>query len=224
MADQFVQGGRRGFSQSRSPLPISALQQYNPNRPDATEAIWQPFYHFQSYASAGQTSLTFFQTPKGQLANGYADTNMEQAGSFPAPTAFLCTAIMVAFFPGGNPSTTGTQGAVSAYWNDQVAVANSGYLELTIGSKVYMRDAPVGKFPPNFSVGGFGYAMGNSTAGVIAQTGFARAIGRYAEITPFLIPQSQNFNVAIYWPTAVSTASTGRIGVILDGFYYRQSQ
>lgn len=224
MADQIVQGGRRGYAQSRSPIPISQLQQYNPNRPDATEAIWQPFYHFQSYAAAGQSNLTFFQTPKGSASGGYADTNMEQAGTFPAPTAFLCTAIMVVYMPGGNPSTTGTQGAVSAYWNDSVLVSNSGYLELTIGSKVYMRDAPVGKFPPNFTVGGFGFSMGNSTAGVIAQTGYARAQGRYAEITPFLIPQSQNFNVTLYWPTAQAVAATGRIGVVLDGFYYRQSQ
>jgi hypothetical protein len=225
MADQIVQGGGRGgYSQRRSPLPISALQQYNPNRPDATEAIWQPFYHFQSYALAGQSNLTFFQTPKGQLANGYADTNMENAGSFPAPTAFLCTAIMVVYMPAGNPSTTGTQGVVNPYWNDSVLVANSGYLELTIGSKVYMRDAPVGKFPPNFTVNGFGFTMGNATAANIAQTGYARAAGRYAEITPFLIPQSQNFNVSLYWPTVQAVSATGRIGVILDGFYYRQSQ
>lgn len=224
MAEQIVQAGRRGYSQGRSPLPISALSQYNPNRPDATEAVWQPFYHFQSYAAAGQTSLTFFQTPKGQLTAGYADTNMEAAGQFPAPTAFLCTAIMVAFFPAGNPSVTGTQGVVSAYWNDATAVANTGYLEMLIGSKVYMRDAPTGKFPPNFTVNGVFGGYGTATAAAIAQVGFARAAGRYCEITPFLIPQSQNFNVTLYWPTAQAVSATGRIGVVLDGFYYRQSQ
>lgn len=215
----------RGYAQGRSPLPVDALSQYNPNRPNATEAIWQPFYHFQSYAAAGQTSLTFFQQPKGQLANGYADTNMEAAGFFPAPTAFLCTAVMIAFFPAGNPSSTSvTQIAASSYWNDAVAVANTGYVEMLIGSKVYLRDAPTGKFPPNFTVNGVYGGYGTMTASAVGSTGFARAAGRYCEITPFLIPQSQNFNVTIYWPTAQAVSATGRIGVILDGFYYRQSQ
>lgn len=213
---------RRGIG--RTPLSLDSLIFYNPNRPDQTEAIWQPFYDFQTYAQAGQTSLTFFQVPNGQGTKTYADTNMELAGQFPAPTAFLCTAIMVAFFPGGLPSATGTQGAVSAYWNDALEVANSGWLEMTIGSKVYMRDAPIGKFPPNFTINGVFGGYGSSTAGVIASVGFARAAGRYAEITPFLIPQSQNFNVKLYWPAVVDVVASGRIGVILDGFYYRQSQ
>lgn len=213
---------RRGIG--RTPLSLDSLIFYNPNRPDATEAIWQPFYDFQSYAAAGQTSLTFYQVPNGQAGKTYADTNMELAGQFPAPTAFLCTAIMICFMPAGNPSVTGTQGAVSSYWNDAMLVANSGYLEMTIGSKVYMRDAPTGKFPPNFTVTGVFGGYGSSTAGVIASTGFARSAGRYCEITPFLIPQSQNFNVKLFWPTAQAVSATGRIGLILDGFYYRQSQ
>jgi hypothetical protein len=214
----------RSRSLGRNPLSLAALAAYNPNRPDATEAIWQPFYDFTSYAAAGQTSLAFFQTPNGSGGKTYADTNMTLAGQFPAPTAFLCTAVMIAFFPGGLPSATGTQGAISAYWNDSVEVANGGWLELSIGSKVYLRDAPIGKFAPNFTVNGVFGGMGSSTAGVISSVGFARAAGRYYEITPFLIPQSQNFSVQLFWPTVVDVVATGRIGCILDGFYYRQSQ
>jgi hypothetical protein len=208
----------------RTPLALDQLVFYNPNRPDATEAIWQPFYDFQTYGTAGATSMTFFQVPNGQSSKTYADTNMELAGQFPAPTAFLCTAIMVAFFPGGNPSATGTALAVSTYWNDAVSVANSGYLEMTIGSKVYLRDAPIGKFAPNFTVQGVAAVGIANTALTQTQTAFARAAGRYYEVTPFLIPQSQNFNLKLIWPTAQTVAVTGRIGLILDGFYYRQSQ
>lgn len=211
----------------RTPLALRDLIFYNPNRADSTEAIWQPFYDFQTYNTAGSTSMTFFQVPNGQSSKTYADTNMELAGQFPAPTAFLCTAVMVAFFPGGNPSATGTALAASTYWNDAVAVANSGYLELTIGSKPYLRDAPVGKFAPNFTVNGVaavGVALDGSTAVNQTLISFARSQGRYYEITPFLIPQSQNFNVKLIWPTAQTVNVTGRIGVILDGFYYRQSQ
>lgn len=210
----------------RTPMALSSLVYYNPNRPDSTEAIWQPFYDYQSYGTAGATSFIFFQVPNGQSNKTYADTNMELAGQFPAPTAFLCTAVMVAYFPGAVPSIVGTATAANTPWNDVVAIANSGWFELKIGSKVYLRDAPIGKFPPNFTIGGVssvGVASGATTI-IQTQTGFARAQGRYYEITPFLIPQSQNFNVSLYWPTAQTVSTTGRIGVILDGFYYRQSQ
>lgn len=208
----------------RSPMPLSSLVYYNPNRPDATEAIWQPFYDFQSYAAAGTTSMIFYQVPNGQASKTYADTNMVLPGQFPAPTAFLCTAIMIAFFPGATSSATSTTAVAQTNVNDVVAIANGGFMELTIGSKVYLRDAPLGKFAPNFTVNGFTALLGSTTAPNMITTAFARAAGRYYEITPFLIPQSQNFNVSLYWPTAVSVATTGRIGVILDGFYYRQSQ
>lgn len=214
---------RRG-GLGRTPMPLTDLVFYNPNRPDATEAIWQPFYDYQSYGTAGATSFIFFQVPNGQSSKTFADTNMVLAGQFPAPTAFLCTAIMVAFFPGGATSATGTQGVANNNWIDVVEVAEAGYLELTIGAKPYLRDAPIGKFPPNFTINGVFAGYGSSTAGQIAYTGFARAAGRYYEITPFLIPQSQNFNVTLHFPTAQTVNATGRIGVILDGFYYRQSQ
>lgn len=208
----------------RSPMSLTDLTFYNPNRPDSTEAIWQPFYDYQSYASAGATSQIFFQVPNGQSSKTFADTNMVLPGQFPAPTAFLCTAVMVFFDAGGSDSASTTTAVAQTNINDVIAIANSGYLELTIGSKVYLRDAPLGKFAPNFTVNGFTAFLGSTTAPAMIQTGFARAAGRYYEITPFLIPQSQNFNVTMYWPAAVTTSSTGRIGVILDGFYYRQSQ
>lgn len=216
----------RGGGLGRTPLSLDNLVYYNPNRPDATEAIWQPFYDIQTYATTGATSMVFFQTPNGQSSKTYADTNMELAGQFPAPTAFLCTAVMVYFNPGAAASIVGTATAASANWNDVVNIANTGYLELTIGSKVYLRDAPIGKFAPNFTVNGasaISMASGATTI-IQGQTGFARAAGRYYEITPFLIPQSQNFNVKLFWPTAQTVTNAGRIGVILDGFYYRQSQ
>lgn len=213
-----------GWNNRNMPPQVSALAKYNPNRADSVEGIWQPFYDFQTYAQLGQTSLTFFQTPVGQGAKTYADTNMQLAGSFPAPTAFFCTGIMVAFFPLNAISTTTAAVPDAANIEDAVTVANSGWLEFTIGSKVYLRDAPIGKFAPNFTIQAQGAQAGTFTAGQGAQWNYARAAGRYYAITPFLIPQTQNFSVALYWPTAVPVTVAGRIGVILDGFYYRQSQ
>jgi hypothetical protein len=210
----------------RVPNSLAELQQYNPNLPDAIEAIWQPFYDMQSYPTAGQTQLLFFQVPQGQSSKTLSDTNMVLAGQFPAPTAFLCTALMVLFMPGfaNKASNTAAAATANANINDVVLVADAGYLQLSIGSKVYLTDAPLGKFPPNFSVGGLQAVSGTFAAGTQVTVDFARAIGRYYEITPLLIPMNQNFQVALNWPTAVATTAIGRIGVILDGFYYRQSQ
>src|SRR5215469_10929454 len=90
---------------SRIPIPLSALQQYNPNRADQVEGIWQPFYHKVAYAAAGQASLQFFNVA---FAGDYTVTNMPAAAFFPAPTAFLVKAIMLNFLPGSTVSQVGT--------------------------------------------------------------------------------------------------------------------
>lgn len=218
------QKNARRASLGRTPMGLDQLAYYNPNRPDATEAIWQPTYDYQSYGTAGATSQIFFQVPNGQSGKTFFDTNMVLPGQFAAPTAFLCVAVMVYFDAGAAESQSTTNVPLQTNINDVVSVANSGWLELTIGSKVYLRDAPIGKFPPNFTINGFTAISANFTAPVVTHTGFARAAGRYYEVTPFLVPQGQNFNVTIQWPSAVTVVTTGRIGVILDGFLYRQSQ
>lgn len=212
----------------RTPIPLDQLSQYNPNRPGALEAIWQPFYDFQAIPT-GTTQLLFYQVPYGQAGKTYQDTNMTNAGMFPAPTMFLCVGVQVVFMAGVTVSQAGT--AVTRalnQWVDTVAVANSGWLEFLIGSKTYLRDAPTGKFAPNFSIAGeaaVGYVDSDLAAGGQVDAQFARAVGRYYEVTPFLIPQTQNFSVSVnYAGAGVTLTATGRIGLILDGFYYRQSQ
>lgn len=214
------------MSQARIPPALQALAPYTPDRPGAVEAIWQPQYDFQSYATGGVTEQTFFQVPVGQSSKTLADTNMKLGGQFPSPTGFLITGIMVVYMPNfaGDPSTTSASAAVAANLNDVVRMANRGYLTLTIGNKDYFTDGPLGKFPPNFGVGGISSLAGTYAATNEVVNDYARAVGRYCEITPLFIPTSQNFNVTLKWPTAVTVAATGRIGVILDGFYYRNSQ
>lgn len=213
----------RGW-RGKNPLPIDQLSQYNPNRAGAVEAIWQPFYDFQTYPTTGQTQLQFFQVQNGSGGKTFADTNMTNQGVFPAPTMFLVTGLQVVFFPGATASQVGTA-AARALNNiiDTIAVANSAWLEFSIGSKVYLRDAPIGKFAPNFTVQVFGNINGAGNTGS-ADVQFARAAGRYYDITPFVIPTQQNFLVTLNWPTAQTVVTQGRIGVIMDGFYYRQSQ
>lgn len=214
----------------RIPVSLDQLNVYNPNRADAIEAIWQPFYDYQTLLAAGATQMQFFQVQQGQAGKTYADTNMQLGGQFPAPTAFLCTAIQVVMFANNNagaqtgPSTTAAAAAALPNVNDTLKFLNSGYLQVTIGSKTYLTDGPLGKFPTNFSMGGLEALSGTFTAGTFMAVDFARAIGRYYELTPFLIPMTQNFAVTLNWPAAVALTNPARVGVIMDGFYYRQSQ
>lgn len=214
-------GLRRAAGYGRNPLPLSQLQNYNPNRADQIEAIWQPFYHKVAYATAGQASLQFFNVA---FAGDYTVTNMPAASFFPAPTAFLCTAIMLNFIPGATTSQVGTAAArAETNWNDVVNVANVGYVEFVIGGKVYLRDSPSGRFAPNYSIGGATAINGAGNTGS-ADVQYARAAGRYYEITPFLIPQTQNFSVTLYTPTVQAVTAGANVIATMDGFYYRQSQ
>lgn len=214
-------GLRRAAGYGRNPLPLSQLQSYNPNRPDQIEAIWQPFYHKVAYPTTGQAALQFFNVA---FSGDYTVTNMPAAAFFPAPTAFLCCAIMLNFIPGASISQVGTAAArAENNWNDVVGVANAGYVEFVIGGKVYLRDSPSGRFAPNYSVGGATAINGAGNTGS-ADVQFARAAGRYYEITPFLIPQTQNFSITLYTPTLVTVVTAGNVIATMDGFYYRQSQ
>jgi len=212
---------RRGGGYGRQPIPLSQLQSYNPNRPDQIEAIWQPFYHKVTYPTTGQAALQFFNVA---FQGDYTVTNMPAAAFFPAPTAFLCTAIMLNFLPGASISQVGTAATrAQANWIDTVAVANAGYVEFVIGGKVYLRDSPSGRFAPNYTVQGATAINGAGNTGS-QDVQFARAAGRYYEITPFLIPQTQNFSITLYTPTLVTVTNAGSVIATMDGFYYRQSQ
>jgi len=214
---------RSGWVNRSRPPMLDALQKYNPNRPNAIESIWQPQYDFQTYLMAGQLQLNFFQVPLGQGGKTLADTNMVSAGMFAAPQEFFVTGIMVCFIPLNTVSGANVTPRALTNLVDVNAVANSGSLTFSIGAKNYLQDAPIGKFPPNFSIGGL-VAAATATATTGTDANFARSIGRYYEITPFLIPTTQNFNVQLNWPALVPITVAGRIGAILDGFLFRNSQ
>jgi hypothetical protein len=213
----------------RGNLPPStgAAKKFDVNRKGAVEAIYQPLYDFQTYAAAGQTSLTFFALPLGQGGKTYADTNMEAAGALPAPKEMLVTGIQVVFFPGVDVALYGG-GAANTHWRDSWAVFQSGYLDFFIGSKSYLTDAPIGKFSNDFRLAGAAALSDSTTAGAGQdnQIGYATWAGPRYEITPVKLVSNQNFNVTLNWPAAVATPSTvaARIGVILEGFLYRLSQ
>lgn len=214
--------GRIGAQGVGRPAPsLDTLNQYSAYLADAKEVIWQPLYDFQTYAAAGQTSLSFFQVPNGggTPAKSYADTNMEMPGQLPAGMNFLCVGIEIMFFPAGLIEHT----AANNIPDDQYNVMKSGWLEFKLLQKTYLREAPLGVFPPQ--TGLVGYAATNLTAaGDGSLISYARNAGPTYQITPIRIPASQNFSVNLSWPTAVTVSANARMGVRMLGYTFRNSQ
>ncbi len=233
--------------------PLSEVKAYEVNRRGEVEGVRQTLYDFQLYPLAGSLQLNFFQNPQGQgvtsspgAAVGSAktiwDTNMEQAGTLPNPKGFLVESIEVLYYPGNSGvANTFTQqppydfiavptdllplsaGGCSDVWN----VLNAGHLQFFIGSKSYLDEAPLSRFPPKTFVGIDGALASNSATTSSLALAAARSMGRPYFLDPpvFLMP-TQNFRVTLDWAALTPTISTlnGRIGVVLDGFLYRNSQ
>ena len=213
----------------RLPPTVSALRKFDVNRRGEVEAVRQSLYDFQTYASAGQTELIFFQVPQGQGGKTIDDTNMEIAGSLPRPKEQLVESIEVYFYPGVDIGQFGTQ-AESEWSNDVQAVAESGNLDFFIGSKSYLTEAPIGRFPPKVRLyAESAYADGGANAVTNQQIryDYSAMAGRPYFMDPEIrLIHTQNFAVRLRWNTAVALPSgqDARIGVVLDGVLYRLSQ
>jgi hypothetical protein len=210
-----------------NPPALSDLGRYDVNRSGQVEAIWNPLYHRQTYAQAGQLLLTFFQTPLGAAATPtLASTNMKSAGQLPRPQEFLCTGIQVHL---RSPAAVGRQAAnvttVTTNWNNlEAALESLSWLDFTIGSKSYVQDGPLSKFPPQFGLGGVGATSIFAAAAQTAVIDYAKGAGRYYAISPVRIPANQNFSVTLNWTAVQAIAADSLCSVILDGYLYRLSQ
>lgn len=223
---------------NRGQIPnLAELQAYAVNRKGQYEGIRQSLFDFQTYQAAGQTSLVFFQVPIGQGGKTIDDTNMDISGSLAQPKHHLTESIEIRFFPGVLPVTltTGAGGSIAAsnFSNDVYTFAKSGSLRYFIGSKAYLEESPLGRFPPKTKLDSE-YAVALAQSQAIAadlenqiSMDISYMCGRPYFINPatLLIPV-QNFSVSTLWATAVALPSgeDARIGVVNDGVLYRQSQ
>jgi hypothetical protein len=209
------------------------LERYNVYRP-GWEAIRQSLYDFQAYAAAGVTQMTFFALPLGQGGKTLSDTNMNLAGQLPANIEFLVQSIEVHFLPttptvaAAMPSFFGAQ-AAQVLINDAYIFGRSGNLNLTIGQKPYLQEAPLGRFPPkaNFTLDAALSDATTAAASLQTRTGYGRWAGRPYLLAPasLRLPENANFSVTLSWPEGVQAISNpARVGVILDGILYRKSQ
>lgn len=212
---------------------LASLQEFDVNRRGEYEGIRQTFYDSATYANAGQTQLQFFQTPRGQSSKTVADTNMTSAGQLPQPQHFLVESIEILLFPGVLPTTKLTTVAETEFANDMYTVAKSGSLNFFIGSKTYLEEAPVGRFPPKTKMGSeAAHAISKLQATAAdselqVSTDYACWAGRpYYLDPPVLLVPNQNFTVTLNWPSVVALPSgaDAKVFVVLDGILYRQSQ
>lgn len=211
------------------------------------EILSQSLYDSAAYPAAGINQLTFFQYPIGagtgvisNVAKTAEDTNMQAAGQLPAGQAYICSSIEVEIQPGvssaspaisalAQPSVLGAA-AVNAQINDAYTIRSTGYLNFNIGSKAYMTEGPLMKFPASndFEVMGAASNATTAAASLSLQDVYGKAVGPSYELAPnnlFLIP-NMNFNVQLLWATKQATVSTlqARIFVRLMGQLIRAAQ
>ena len=126
------------------------------------------------------------------------------------------------------PAAFGAE-AVAASMNDAYIIGRSGNLQFTIGSKDFLRESPVGRFPPKTHFDGHAALADQSTIAADLQSRIAIPFwsGRPYLLSPAEIRliSSQNFNVFLNWPEGLQAITNpARIGVVLDGIMYRRSQ
>lgn len=215
------------------------------------EVIKQDLYDTNLYPTAGMTNLAFFSTPQGQGLSAHqgnanavknlADTNMVLGGQLQRGQAFFIDSIQVDFESGSvstantftpmAPMTSTATPVVtttgSAGVNDKAFVINSGALVLTIGTKPYLQDAPLCKFPPQWR-----FETSNAFAGGVSGTIMINLASSYAggllyKINPGLtLFDGQSFGVSLQWPTVQATPSgfNGQMRVVLGGWLARPVQ
>jgi hypothetical protein len=215
-----------GLSRGLSAPSPAALEEYRVNQADQREIVYAPLYDKATYAQAGQTSLTLFVNPVGQSSKTLADTNMTLAGQLPAPQSFLVTSIHVELLPPALPGRAAAAAtAIATNINDIQEVMQSGWLELTIGTKVYTQEGPLGVFPPTYRLDGLAaLAAAGEVADKMNIIDYGQVVGEYYEVLPYAIPQSQNFKVTLNWPAVVAITAATPIFVRLGGFLYRSVQ
>lgn len=207
---------------------LNDLMKYDVNRRGEYEGIRQTLYDYATYASAGQTSLQFFQSPRGQNGKTANDTNMTSAGQLAQPIHFLVESIELLFFPGVLPGISTATLAETEFANDVYTFSKSGSLKFFIGSKAYLEEAHLGRFPPKTRLSvESAHSVSDASTPLQVSTDYAAGIGRpYYLDPPVLLVPNQNFDITLTWPTAVALPSgqNARLGVVMDGILYRQSQ
>jgi len=217
--------------------------------PGSREAIrWTLFDHIL-YPLAGIQELTFYLNPQGAgittslgatvgSTKTRQDTNLDAPGLLPRFQEFLIQNIQVGFYPGSSAAANTflardpvvsaaaiAAGDLSAL-NDHNTFRVGGSLELNIGSKPYLEEAPLMRFPMGQHFG-LSAAAATTAATDAITAGAADAFGLIYYVKPniTLLPM-QNFKVFLRWPGLVALPSgfNARIGLYMEGAFARNTQ
>ena len=232
------------------PQTLEDLNAYAVNRKGMFEVVKASLYDYQLYPAAGSPRLSFFANQQGKgvtssigavVGQGKTpqDTNMTLSGQLPVKQGFLAESLEVYFWPGSVATAltfipagvaTFAVAAADALANsleDVSTINQAGAVRIYIGGKEYLYEAPVGRFPPMTRLN-IDVATGSNSATVgevIAGTAYMS--GAPYLLDPFLpFVSNQNFAVTLDYPAAVAMPSgfNGRIGIVLGGWMYRESQ
>jgi len=208
----------RGLSASN---PEKWFENNRVNIPGVKEVIWEPLYDSAVYPLAGSTSIVFFQDQIGKNGKTLSDTNMELDGQLSKGKVFLITGIQIAFYPGNGSNSLGT-GMGQTLVRDVEAFSKGGALILRIQSKEYLRQAPLGKFPPCERISGDATVYGQNV--VPSTTQYAVTSGREFAVRQMLLESNQNFTVELVSLPALPSGLNGRLVVTLNGYTARNAQ
>lgn len=193
------------------------------------EALDQPLYHVQSYATGGATSFTFFNVSSSDLTV----TNMDNAKVLSKGKRFGVFAISVAFIPGATPAQLATGSTLASALNDAKAVLEgAAYLQLSVLDKVYLTESPLTRVPAgqglHTGAGGINRNLAVAADGIAqvsyGTNGLPIVTAKRQLRVPIPIPEQVQFGVTITFPTAVTIGTASKLGVWLDGMLIRARQ
>ena len=226
------------------------MNQYRVTNPNISEQIRDALYDALIYPQAGITSLSFFQTGISQgvtsalgatagTTKTLADTNMTLGGQLPSGMAFLVEAVEIALWPGSvATANTYTAAAISVFnaaaaatvagaANDVNTFYQSGWAELNILQKSYIKQGPLLKFPPSAGRALSGALASNSATTGLTGLVLAEAAGApWVCNPPVLIQPAMNFEFKLNWPGVVALPSgfNARVMVTMPGTVQRAGQ
>lgn len=196
------------------------------------EAVDQPIYHIQSYATAGATSFTFFNTASGSATNALSDTNMDASNVLSAGKRFAVLAVSLAFF-GSNPHINNSSATFVSPLNDAKGVLEGiGNFNFQVLDKTYLQVAPLSYLPAGFGLYIGGSAQQRTQASgadgtnyvAYANNGFPAPTALRRLRVPIPIPQQVKFQATLTFPSLITVGTASRIGCFLDGLLIRARQ
>lgn len=212
---------QRGIRNPGSPSKV--LDRGRVFLPDDVSAIWNPLYDYQTKTAAATSAQRFFQEPiGGSGGKTLEDTNMELNGQLPKGQRFIVTGIQVELYPGVSINSTA---AANQYADDVRAFYESGALIFTIGSKRFVEQGNLMKFPPvNRLAVQSAVAIDAATAETFDSYNYAVAGGREFAVDNLALESSTNFNVEIIGGAAMPSGEDAKVGITLNGWLYRNAQ